>query len=233
MRGADMLTYTDLPRKAESVGFVLIAPDSRGLAFNDGSPSGGPETADTDDVAYIEAVAEDAKRRYKLLPQSIFLAGFSSGGSMAQRIEIESPYPFAGYASVANTFRVQTGGAANPAPLLLVFGTADPFNPVAGGEVTMPYTSVKPSHEDTAKNWSIRLKCFDDGTTSSPAKGVKAKTWTHCAGRARLALYEIEGLGHHWAGADPMPFPAFIVGEQVSSANLTDLIWDFFMDAKR
>jgi polyhydroxybutyrate depolymerase len=233
LRGADMLSYTDLPRKAESAGFILVAPDSRGLAFNDGFTTGGPESAETDDVGFIETVAEDVKRRYKIDSQAVFLTGFSSGASMVQRMEIESRYPFRAYASVANALRVKTESVAHPAPLLLVFGSADPLNPVAGGEVSIPVMSIKPSHEATAMNWATRLGCRDKALASSPAKGVQAQIWVKCASSARLTWYEIEGLGHHWAGADSMPFPAFIIGDQVSSPNLSDLIWDFFDAARR
>jgi polyhydroxybutyrate depolymerase len=228
MRAADMLGHTDLPRKADSAKFILASPNSLGTAFNDGLAPAGSDAAVVNDVGFIQAVTDDAKARYRIRADSIYLVGFSSGGSMVQRMAIESRYPFAGYASVANTVRVKTEGIANRAPTLLVFGTADPFNPVAGGEVAMPVKSVKPSHEATAKGWAERLGCQDNPSTAAPAKGVQARIWTECPSGARLAWYEIEGLGHHWAGAEPMPFPAFIIGEQVASPNLTDLIWAFF-----
>lgn len=227
MRAADMLRHTDLPRKANSARFILVSPNSLGTAFNDGLAPPGSDAAGVNDVGFIQAVAEDAKARYRIRANSIFLVGFSNGGSMAQRVAIESRYPFAGYASVANATRVQTEGVSNPASTLLVFGTADPFNPVAGGQVDMPVKSVKPSHETTAKKWAERLGCLDSPPTSPLEKGVQARIWTQCRSGARLAWYEIEGLGHHWAGAEPMPFPSFIIGEQVTSPNLTDLVWAF------
>jgi polyhydroxybutyrate depolymerase len=228
MRAADMLRHTDLARKADAAKFILASPNSLGTAFNDGFAPAGSDAAVINDVGFIQAVVEDAKARYRIRADSIFLVGFSSGGSMVQRMAIESRYPFAGYASVANTVRVKTEGIANRAPTLLVFGTADPLNPVAGGEVAMPVTSVKPSHESTAKGWADRLGCQGNPVVAAPDKGVQARIWTECPSGARLAWYEIAGLGHHWAGAEPMPFPSFIIGEQVAAPNLTDLIWGFF-----
>lgn len=233
MRAADMLSHTDLPRKANASKFILVSPNSVEAAFNDGIAPAGSAAAAVGDVGFIQAVAEDARLRHRIRADSIFLVGFSSGGSMVQRIAIESKYPFAGYASVANATRVNTEGVANRAPMLLVFGTADPLNPVAGGEVTLPVKSLKPSHESTAKRWAERLGCQDGPSTAAPQKGVQARLWSQCQSGARLAWYEIDGLGHHWAGAEPMPFPSFIVGEQVASPNLTDLIWAFFNPAAR
>jgi polyhydroxybutyrate depolymerase len=233
MRGADMFVHTDLQRKADAAGFILVAPNSQRRAFNDGFAGGDAEGTSTNDVGFIEAATEDVKRRYKVLANAMFLTGFSNGGSMVQRMAIESRYPYAGYASVAAGLRVKTEGISNRAPVLLVFGAADPLNPVAGGEVSIPVTSVRPSHESTANNWSGRLGCQGFSVASSPAKGVQAKTWAQCESGARLVWYEIEGLGHHWAGAEPMPFPSFVIGEQVSSPNLSDLVWDFFAAATR
>jgi poly(3-hydroxybutyrate) depolymerase len=63
MRAADMLRHTDLPRKANSAQFILASPNSLGTAFNDGLAPAGSEAAAVNDVAFIQAVAEDAKVR--------------------------------------------------------------------------------------------------------------------------------------------------------------------------
>ncbi|HSH91420.1 MAG TPA: PHB depolymerase family esterase [Ramlibacter sp.] len=233
MRAETMLAHTDLVRKADAAGFILVLPDSRGLAFNDGSSFGGADSVAADDVGFIEALAEDVKRRHKVNADAMFLTGFSSGGSMTQRVLIESRYPFAAYASVANNFRVATSGMGRPAPLLLVFGTADPLNPVAGGQVSIPVTLTKPSHESTAMNWVTRMDCKGPAPSSATAPKVIARSWKQCAGGASLTWYSIDGLGHHWSGAEPMPFPSFVIGEQLDSPNLSDLIWEFFVSTRK
>lgn len=228
MHAQSMLAATDLERKSDSAGFILVLPNSRGRAFNDGSTAGGPEAAGSDDVGFVESVVKDVQKRYAVMPTAIYLAGFSSGASMVQRMEIESSFPFAAYASVSNALRVSTTGVAHPAPTLLVFGTADPLNPVNGGEVRLPIVSTKPSHQTTALGWAERLGCAKAVGATTPAMGVSAQTWAQCKSGARVEWYEIDGLGHQWAGAGPMPFPAAVVGPQVASPNLSDLMWTFF-----
>jgi len=157
MRSADMLAYTDLPALADRAGFVLVAPSSLGNAFNDGLTSAGSEAAAVDDVGFIEAVAEDARVRFGVRAEAIHLVGFSNGGSMVQRVAIESPYPFAGFAAVASAVRVQTAGVLRPAPMLLVFGNADPLNPPGGGWVWIPVPHAKPAHAQTVGQWAERV----------------------------------------------------------------------------
>jgi len=227
MRAADMLAYTDLVALADRAGFVLVAPSSLGHAFNDGLAPAGSEAASVDDVAFVEAVAEDARVRFGVRADAIHVVGFSNGGSMAQRVAIESRYPFAGFAAVASAVRVQTPGVVRPAPLLLVFGNADPLNPPHGGWVWIPVPHAKPAPAQTAREWAERLRCEGAPEAEVPAAGVQAQIWRRCAEGTRLAWLTIDGLGHHWAGARPMPFPSFVLGPQVGAPKLGELVWSF------
>jgi len=233
MRAADMLAYTDLPALADRAGFVLVAPSSIGNAFNDGLARAGSEAAAVDDVGFVEAVAEDARVRFGVRAEAIHLAGFSNGGSMVQRVAIESSYPFAGFAAVASAVRVQTAGVRRPAPMLLVFGNADPLNPPAGGWVWIPVPHAKPAPAQTAAQWAQRLRCEEPPDTEAPTAGVIARHWRRCAASSRLAWLTIDGLGHHWAGARPMPFLSFVIGPQVAAPKLGDLLWQFFSPSAR
>ena len=153
MRAADMLAYTDLVALADRAGFVLVAPSAIDNAFNDGLARAGSDAAAVNDVGFVEAVAEDARLRFGVRADAIYLVGFSNGGSMVQRVAIESSYPFAGFAAVASAVRVPTAGVVRPAPMLLVFGNADPLNPPAGGWVWIPVPHAKPAPAQTAAQW--------------------------------------------------------------------------------
>lgn len=227
MRAAHMFEHTDLPQLADRAGLVLVAPQALGQAFNDGLAPAGSDAAAVDDVAFVEAVADDARRRFGVRADAVYVLGFSSGASMVQRLAIESRYPFAGFAAVAGAVRVATPGVARAAPLLLVFGDADPLNPPEGGRVWIPVPHVKPAPAQTAHQWAQRLRCTDAPEVETPLPGVHAQHWRHCADGARLAWMRIGGLGHHWAGARPMPFPAFVLGPQRAEPALGELVWQF------
>ena len=72
-----------------------------------------------------------------------------------------------------------------------------------------------------------RLRCTDAPEVETPLPGVHAQHWRHCADGARLAWMRIGGLGHHWSGARPMPFPAFVLGPQRAEPALGELVWQF------
>ncbi len=232
MRAEDMLTYTDLPQLAVRTGFVLVAPQALGQAFNDGLASPGSDAAAVDDVGFVEAVADDVRARYGVRDDAIYVVGFSNGGSMVQRLAIESRYPFAGFAAVASAVRVSTPGVARPAPLMLVFGTADPLNSPDGGWVWIPAPHSKPAPAVTARQWAERLHCPSAPEAEAPADGVRVQRWRDCDNGARLAWVTIDGLGHHWAGARPMPFPSFVLGPQVDAPQLGTLVWDFLSEPR-
>lgn len=233
MRAGDMFGYTDLRAVADREGFVLAAPASHGHVFNDGFGALGSAAAAVDDVGFIEAVAEDARTRFGVRADGIHVVGLSNGGSMVQRLAIESRYPFAGFAAVASAPRVRTPGVARPAPLLLVFGTADPLNPQGGGWVWTPVPHAKPSPAQTVADWAARLQCQGPPESESPLPGVQRQQWRDCSSGARLAWLSIDGLGHHWAGARPLPFPSWVVGPQLAAPKLGDLVWGFLASASR
>jgi len=134
---------------------------------------------------------------------------------------------------VASAPRVATPGVARPAPLLLVFGRADPLNPPAGGWVWTPVPHAKPPTDATVRQWAQRLQCEGAPQQDLPRPGVQRLQWPHCAGGSRLAALQIEGQGHHWAGARPLPFPSFVVGPQLASPPLGELVWDFLTTGSR
>jgi polyhydroxybutyrate depolymerase len=227
MRAADMLAYTDLPQLADRHGFVLASPQSLGIAFNDGLAPAGSEAAAVDDVGFVEAVANDAIARFGVRADAVYVVGFSNGASLVQRIAIESRYPFAGFAAVSGAVRVATPGVVRPAPLLLVFGNADPLNPAQGGLAWIPVPHRKPAPQVTAGQWAERLRCAGPPETETPAAGVRLQQWRRCADGSRLGWMVIDGLGHHWAGAPAMPFPSLVIGPQVAAPRLGELVWDF------
>ena len=86
MRPQDMFDHTDLPQVADRAGFVLISPTALGQAFNDGLSPPGSDAAAVDDVGFVEAVADDARRRFGVRADALYVVGFSNGGSMVQRL---------------------------------------------------------------------------------------------------------------------------------------------------
>jgi poly(3-hydroxybutyrate) depolymerase len=114
---------------SDRYGFVALYP-SRSSSWNAGLCCGSAAASGRDDVAWLVALIADAKRRYGL--QTIYLAGFSNGGMMAERLVAEHP-------EVSS--RLVTWGAAPEMPWpgpwngtgILYTGEFDQTVPVDGG----------------------------------------------------------------------------------------------------
>jgi poly(3-hydroxybutyrate) depolymerase len=119
---------------------------------------------------------------------------------------------------------------ARARPILLAWGTADKLNPMSGGKV--PYGGGvvldKPAPIQTATNWAGQLGCRRGPVRSLVQDGVEQLVWSDCSGRTRVELYLANGLGHHWAGGEPVPFPDAVVGPYAAPFEMTQLMWDFF-----
>jgi phospholipase/carboxylesterase len=61
----------------------------------------------------IQAAIEDARERYNIRPERIFLAGYESGGTMAFRIAADCAPQFAGILSLGGPFPTQGAPLAN------------------------------------------------------------------------------------------------------------------------
>ncbi len=230
--GTQMLALGGFQDHAAEQGYILVAPNSLGLAFNEGSGRGGPDVKGVDDVAFIEAVADHIRARANIDGDRMFLAGFSSGGAMAQRMALQSDYPWAAITAVAGHLWVPAEGAKRPTDLLLVWGMADPLNPKDGGPVEYARSGVtldKPSPSATHLKWADLLECYEgEFTESAPFQNTQKLSIDTCYEGKRLDAYFIDGFGHHWPGAGALPLPPEVVGPYTETFQLTKVMWEFF-----
>ncbi len=230
--GAQMEQLGRFAQDAADKGFVLAAPNSLGRAFNEGSGRGGPDVKDVDDVSFIEAVAADVRRQTAIDESRQFVAGFSSGGAMAQRMALQSDYPWAAIAAVAGHLWIPAEGAMRPTNLLLLWGMDDPLNPAEGGVVPYPQSGVtldKPPPSATHLKWADLLECYEgEFAETAPFAGTKKLSIDTCYEGAQLDAYFVGGLGHHWPGGTPVPLPPEIVGPYAEPFVLNEVMWDFF-----
>jgi len=113
-RGEQALDIYKWTAKADSEGFIVVAPDASRVApdlpasflynptvWNDGSDRGGNAVRASDDVGMIDALIEELTKRYPIDRRRIYATGFSSGASMVQRLGIERAKVLAAIAPVA------------------------------------------------------------------------------------------------------------------------------------
>ncbi len=230
--GAQMIDLGKFEGFAAAKGIVLAAPNALGRAFNEGSGRGGAEVNGVDDVAFIEAVADDIRARTAIDTGRMFLAGFSSGGAMAQRMALQSDYAWAAIAAVAAHLWVPAEGANRPTNLLLLWGMEDPLNPKEGGVVPYPQSGVtldKPAPQATHLKWADLLECYEgDFAEATPFPATTRLFIDTCYDGARLEAYFVDGLGHHWPGGGALPLPVEMVGPYAEPFGLNEVMWEFF-----
>lgn len=119
-------------------GYAVIAP--QGLPFPGGTINGWSFHPDVtqrrDEVAFIQAVRDDAISRHELDPEQMVLTGFSIGGSMTSYLACQAPEAFSAYAPLGGNFwRPHPDACAGPVRLLHTHGWRDGTVPLEGRNV--------------------------------------------------------------------------------------------------
>jgi polyhydroxybutyrate depolymerase len=191
----------------------LIVSDSRG---------------NVDDVGFVNAVIDKLLQTGMVDQKRIYVTGFSNGAGMTFRVGVELSNRIAAIAPVSNTLLITTASLKQPVSLILIWGTADPINPINGGIVTrFGQLSVRHSAEYSWKTWGGFLNCSGNSKIIYEQRGVVGKTLSPCQTGAEALFYSVEGMGHNWPGGRNN-LPEKIVGRTSNAIDATDLIWEFF-----
>jgi polyhydroxybutyrate depolymerase len=227
--------------KADAEGFVVVAPEGtaehedrrRSLLSNPQTWNAGPGIGSSaaargvDDVGFIRDLIDELVRTRGIDPRRVFVTGFSNGAAMAFRVGAELSDRVAAIAPVSNGLLVPVPALARPVSLLLIWGTADPLNPFAGGIVKRGGQHYqRPSAVSSWKTWSRALACEGSPNSEALKAGVARQAFERCADRSAAEFISIEGLGHQWPGG--RVYIRVVAGSGSDALDATDRIWDFF-----
>ncbi|MDB4931913.1 MAG: hypothetical protein JWM10_4397, partial [Myxococcaceae bacterium] len=155
-----------------------------------------------DDVAYLDAIIDDASARYAVDPRRIFLIGHSNGGFMAHRMACERANRIAAIVSLAGATFTDAARCtpSEPVAVLQVHGTADATIRYNGGaNAGFAY----PSAATSVARWATNNRCaatttsgttFDLDTSIAGAE-TRVSRYDGCMGGA-AELWSIEGGAH-------------------------------------
>ena len=133
--GAGALRNSGMTRSFNERGYAVIAPDGvpregrsgRSWRFHPRSEDGQRQ-----EIAFLQAVRDDAIARFDLNPE-IILAGFSIGGSMTAYTACLAPDSFSAYAPLGGNFwRPHPVECAGPVRMLHTHGWTDGTVPLEG-----------------------------------------------------------------------------------------------------
>lgn len=172
-------------------GYAVIAP--QGVPFGGNRAGGRWNTRGAaearDDVAFINAVADDAAARFGLKRDEIMLAGFSGGGMMTWRVACFAPESFTAYAPVAGLlWRPLPEDCVGPVAMLHTHGWSDPVVPIEGRSVAGGRITQGDLFEGLAM-MRRALGCRKDDPDEYGKTGIYlTRRWTDCADGAALEM---------------------------------------------
>ena len=224
LTASNMITISDFNSTADKNSFIAVYPNGINKSWDYISR---PDI--NEDTVFIKTLVAKLVKDYNIDNNRIYLAGFSNGGFMTQRILCENERLFAAFASVAaQVFRELPIFCATPKPtsLLLIHGTADNILPFDGVGQKLP--SVTKSFEF----WLQYLSCSTD-ILGSDIESVDEETRVSlfkaqdCIGNQDLYLYAVVNGGHNWPGHSGF-IPFSIAGHTTKDIDASELLWEFF-----
>lgn len=185
-------------------GYALIVPAALEMTYAGGlrdtgwslrhEPAGRGEPR-RDEIAFLEAVLEDAARRFNLDRERVLIAGQSRGGFLTMEIACHEP-------DLAAAYVVHGAGYLGPLParceapvrVLYSHGRTDPVVPVDGRPLPGPVRGIPPMDE------TLGLIARSNGCAAEPGEprywlDFERRGWSGCAPGSRLDVLLHDG-GH-------------------------------------
>jgi polyhydroxybutyrate depolymerase len=240
--GPNSLDKQGWTAKADREGFIVVAPDGLPLLprlpanfranprlWNSGDLNPRSPRAAADDVAFIRQLLDELRTRIPYDERQVFCAGHSNGGRMTFRLASELSERFTAVAVVAGLLVVQNPKPEKPLPTLYILGTKDPFMPLRGGDVELPWATIhNPPIADNLAKWADAIGCETTPKTRSDQNLVRTVEYPSKSHGPTLTALYLEGHGHQWPGGQAN-LPESVVGPVTSKLSATDAIWDFFV----
>jgi polyhydroxybutyrate depolymerase len=208
--------------KADSEGFILVAPNGTGepRGWYTGFAPGGA----IDDVGFIAALLDTLIARYPVDRTRIYVVGYSNGGVLAHRLASDLAKRIAATAVFAGAIgaRSVSGHVARidppraPVPILIMHGDADDVVPYAATGGPLPAA-------EAAIFWVRANECavLTPRRDTLASGRVVREVWdARC--RAPVVFLTLRG-GDHW-------WPRASRGAAIEAA---DVIWEFLREHRR
>jgi len=215
MSGEIMSTLTSWTQIADEEGIVVAFPDggdSIDGPWNVGekpvcSVGEAVNNPEQDDFGFVENMIDTIDRAVCVDRTKIFVTGFSMGGYFTNNIACHRPNLVRAAAPHSGGMEIDAQ-CAEPRPVLVVHGTADPLISYVCGL-------------NARDQWAMFNGCSTEVDTVEVLGGVCERN-RDCPADAQVEICSFDGMGHGWAGSDGV----FGGGNQYEDA--ADLIWGFF-----
>lgn len=228
--GSNMLSqlvYSDFTALADRDGVILVSPDANKVYDYSNSPLAGYWSSAWEanlrerdhDINFIRQLVMKLQSDY--CTGDFFAAGMSAGGDMASALQCLPDSPFLAYGQVTYAYyNVEECRDAPPAPMVYFHGTDDFIVPFNGS--SDPW--FDPPVPEMMANWADHNGCGQEPQQERVSPEVVRHTFNGC--QAPVKWYLVEGGGHTWPGATPIP----ALGHTTSDIDASEIIWALFFD---
>ena len=208
--GAVQDEYMGLSSLADHYGFIMVAPDGTPSAAQNNPRFWNASIAccnwdgqDLDDSAYLTAIIDAVKAKYRVDDKRVFILGHSNGAFMAHRMAHDHSDTIAAIASLAGADQsVERPAPAHPVHILQIHGTADAAIAYDGGEIQ---GEAYPGARQSVESWAARNECASTGTDTgtldlvSTLPGIDSTVSRYtigCKAGGSAELWTINGGAH-------------------------------------
>jgi polyhydroxybutyrate depolymerase len=184
-------------------GFVAVFPPAANRAW---AAQVTPGLSDSDvDERYLVGLIDALVDQFPVDPKRIYVAGFSRGAVMAERMACQHAGRIAAAAIVAGAPWIgQACAPSRPVSILLIHGT---------GDSTLRYTGA----EELADTWRDLDGCLQPGSPVPLDPAVTVLTATGCDDGTSVSFVTVDGGWHTW----------------FATPDATELAWRFFAEHGR
>jgi len=169
----------------------------------------------SDDVGFIVAMIDDIARTARIDRRRVYLAGYSSGGHMANRLGQEIAGRLAAVSTSGGLFVQLPRPPSRGIPIMISAGDRDPHAPMEMSWRVMPNGGVvvKESQRDIVDHWRTLNACPPAHPVPSP-QGTTMEVSGPCRDGSEVRYLVMYGVPHTWATGRPV--------------DLTEMSWGFF-----
>ncbi len=194
---------------------ILVYPTDVNGNWNAGACCGAAPAAGINDVGYVTQVIAMVKAEEPgASGGSVYLAGYSNGGKLAMVLACDEPSLFAAVAVYGAT-RTSTCAQTQPESVLLMAGTADPEDSVAGPPVVQN-GFTQPTVNELSQTYLSSDQCADH-MTSTTAGNLQERVWSQCTTGRLVGIALWSGQGHAWPET------------QGPTPSAQQVMWDWFV----
>ena len=209
--------YSGFDPVADAHGFVVASPNGIDAAVRQW------RYFNKDDENFAKTIVRTLAANACVNAAHAYAVGISSGGGMTATLACQASDVFAGFGPVAaDVYIPALCGRARRRPVIIFHGTADAAVPYGGGHIGGPSGLPIAPAETTAAAWAKHNGCRAGITRTRLSSQVVRLTWKGCA--VPVVMYRIEGGGHTWPGAIPVPR----LGLTTKQISATTAMWKFF-----